>query len=77
MGQGIQTHDEYLAYLRRKGARVARVTRDFVAESEQEISLKAGEYVEVLNDSLNWNQLRNRKGVEGYAPFTVLDYDVL
>lgn len=77
MGQGIQAHDEYLAYLRRKGARVARVTRDFVAESEQEISLKAGEYVEVLNDSLNWNQLRNRRGVEGYAPFTILDYDVL
>lgn len=77
MEQGIQSHDEYLAYLRRKGARVARVTRDFVAESEQEISLKAGEYVEVLNDSLNWNQLRNRRGVEGYAPFTILDYDVL
>ncbi|KAM3188535.1 hypothetical protein ACTXT7_000089 [Hymenolepis weldensis] len=77
MGQGIQGHDEYLAYLRRKGARVARVTRDFVAESEKEISLKAGEYVEVLNDSLNWNKLRNRRGVEGYAPFTILDYNVV
>lgn len=50
--------------------------RDFVAESDQEISLKAGEYVEVLNDSLNWKHLRNRKGLEGYAPYTILDYAV-
>ena len=50
--------------------------RDFLAESDQEISLKAGEYVEVLNDSLKWNHLRNRRGVEGYAPYTILDYNV-
>ncbi|KAM7533010.1 hypothetical protein Aperf_G00000127608 [Anoplocephala perfoliata] len=72
----MQSRAEYLNYLRSKGAKVARVTRDFLAESDQEISLKAGEYVEVLNDSRNWNHLRNRKGVEGYAPFTILDYNV-
>ncbi|VDM16882.1 unnamed protein product, partial [Hydatigera taeniaeformis] len=67
---------EYLHYLRNKGAKVARVMRDFLAEREQEISLKAGEYVEVLDDSLNWKHLRNRKGSEGYAPYTILDYNV-
>ncbi|VDK33353.1 unnamed protein product [Taenia asiatica] len=75
-GSEVRSHAEYLQYLRSKGAKVARVMRDFVAESDQEISLKAGEYVEVLNDSLNWKHLRNRKGLEGYAPYTILDYNV-
>ncbi len=51
--------------------------RDFLAEGEQEISLKAGEYVEVVDSSLNWNRLRNRKGADGYAPYTILDYNVV
>ncbi|KAL5108460.1 Epidermal growth factor receptor kinase substrate 8-like protein 2 [Taenia crassiceps] len=75
-GREVRSHAEYLQYLRSRGAKVARVMRDFVAESEQEISLKAGEYVEVLNDSLNWKRLRNRNGLEGYAPYTILDYKV-
>ncbi|CDI97231.1 epidermal growth factor receptor kinase [Echinococcus multilocularis] len=75
-GPEVRSHVEYLQYLRSKKAKIARVMRDFLAESDQEISLKAGEYVEVLNDSLNWKHLRNRRGSEGYAPYTILDYNV-
>ncbi|VDD75359.1 unnamed protein product [Mesocestoides corti] len=71
----VKSHMEFLQYLRKKSAKVAQVKRDFVAESDQEISLKLGEYVEVLDDSLKWNRVRNRRGNEGYAPYTILEYN--
>nr|VZI43688.1 unnamed protein product [Spirometra erinaceieuropaei] len=67
---------EYYQFLVQRRAQFAKVKRDFVAENTQELSLKAGEYVEVLDSSRNWNRLRNRKGMEGYSPYTVLDFNV-
>ncbi|BHF73294.1 actin polymerization-dependent cell motility [Sparganum proliferum] len=67
---------EYYQFLVQRRAHFAKVKRDFVAENTQELSLKAGEYVEVLDSSRNWNRLRNRKGMEGYSPYTVLDFNV-
>ncbi|VDM01884.1 unnamed protein product [Schistocephalus solidus] len=70
------TNAEYYQYLLQRRAHFAKVKRDFLAENSQELSLKAGEYVEILDSSRNWNHLRNRKGMEGYAPYTLLDTNV-
>jgi hypothetical protein len=45
---------------------------DRKANNEKELTLHAGELVEVLDDSRNWWRLRNIFGDVGHAPNTIL-----
>lgn len=52
--------------------KICEVTADRVGKNEKELTLIAGELVEVLDDRKNWWKARNSSGDEGYVPCTIL-----
>ena len=48
------------------------MSHDRQANNEKELTVKAGELVEVLDDKRNWWKLRNFYGSVGHAPVTIL-----
>lgn len=55
-----------------RGAKVYEVVHDRQANNEKELTIKAGELLEVLDDKRNWWKLRNFYGNIGHAPVTIL-----
>ncbi|VEL27124.1 unnamed protein product [Protopolystoma xenopodis] len=37
------------------------------------MSVANGEYLELLDDSRNWHEVRNSQGKAGYCPYTILN----
>jgi hypothetical protein len=52
--------------------RVFEVTHDRQANNDKELTVKAGELLEVLDDKRNWWRLRSFYGHVGHAPVTIL-----
>ena len=48
------------------------MTHDRQANNDKELTIKAGELLEVLDDKRNWWRLRNFHGSVGHAPVTIL-----
>lgn len=48
------------------------VVHDRMANNDKELTVKAGEILEVLDDKRNWWKLRNFYGSIGHAPVTIL-----
>lgn len=48
------------------------MTHDRQANNDKELTIKAGELLEVLDDKRNWWKLRNFHGQVGHAPVTIL-----
>jgi epidermal growth factor receptor kinase substrate 8 len=55
-----------------RGAKVYEVTHDRQANNDKELTVKATELVEVLDNKRNWWRLRNFYGDVGHAPVTIL-----
>jgi hypothetical protein len=56
----------------RRGARVARVTYPRTASNDKELSVRRGEFIEVLDDSRKWWKARNSRGHVGHVPHTIV-----
>lgn len=52
---------------------MARVMYDHSASSIDELSVKHGERVSVLDDTRNWWRIKNKMGAEGFVPRTILE----
>ncbi|XP_029006013.3 epidermal growth factor receptor kinase substrate 8-like protein 3 isoform X2 [Betta splendens] len=50
-----------------------RVTKDFISRNHRELTIRAGEIVELLDKSKQWWKVRNRSGDEGFVPNNVLE----
>ena len=48
------------------------MTHDRQGNNDKELTIKAGELLEVLDDKRNWWRLRNFYGNIGHAPVTIL-----
>uniref|UniRef100_A0A5S6R377 SH3 domain-containing protein n=1 Tax=Trichuris muris TaxID=70415 RepID=A0A5S6R377_TRIMR len=58
--------------LRYKGAKAAQVTYERPGQNAKELSVRKGEFLEVLDDRKNWWQCRDAFGNEGFVPHTIL-----
>jgi SH3-like domain-containing protein len=52
--------------------RVCEVTNDRNGKNDKELSVRAGEFVEVLDDRRNWWRVRNISGAIGHVPNTLM-----
>lgn len=52
--------------------RICEVTNDRNGKNDKELSVRAGEFVEVLDDRRNWWRVRNTSGLIGHVPNTLL-----
>ena len=52
---------------------MAKVLYDHSASSLDELSVKSGERVEILDDTRNWWRVKNKMGGEGFVPKTWLE----
>ena len=48
------------------------MTNDRTGRNEKELSVRAGEYLEILDDRRNWWRVRNMGGLVGHVPNTLL-----
>jgi hypothetical protein len=53
-------------------SRIYEVITDREGNNDKELSVQAGELVEILDDRRNWWRLRNFYGNIGHAPHTIL-----
>lgn len=58
--------------LKSRNVRIAEVTHSRTAESDRELPVVKGEYLEVLDDSRNWWKARNNRGLIGYVPHSIM-----
>lgn len=50
-----------------------RATYDFVARNSKELTIMAGEILDVLDNKRKWWEVRNSSGQTGYVPSTILE----
>jgi hypothetical protein len=71
----IRNYDEMKKWavdLEYRGAKCFEVVYDRQANNEKELTVKAGELLEVLDDKRNWWKLRSFYGNIGHVPVTIL-----
>ncbi|XP_055851607.1 epidermal growth factor receptor kinase substrate 8 [Episyrphus balteatus] len=59
--------------LKSRNVRIAEVTHPREADTDKELTVAKGEYLEVIDDSKNWWKTRNHRGLVGYVPNTILN----
>lgn len=67
--------DEQRAFLKElqgRRALVCEVMHERESKNSKELSVKKGEYLEVLDRNRNWWKLKNISGQTGHAPYTIL-----
>ncbi|XP_076450323.1 epidermal growth factor receptor kinase substrate 8-like [Babylonia areolata] len=62
----------YLEELLRTKAKVYEVISDRQGKNEKELTVKKGDFLQVLDNSRNWWKVRNYKGQTGFCPYTIL-----
>ncbi|XP_071956424.1 epidermal growth factor receptor kinase substrate 8-like isoform X2 [Antedon mediterranea] len=53
--------------------RLGKATFDFVARNNKELTIMAGEILEILDDRRKWWEVRNSSGQQGFVPSTILE----
>ncbi|XP_033117502.1 epidermal growth factor receptor kinase substrate 8-like protein 2 isoform X2 [Anneissia japonica] len=53
--------------------RISKATFDFVARNNKELTIMAGEILEILDDRRKWWEVRNSSGQQGFVPSTILE----
>lgn len=62
----------WVTKLENKRALIALVKFDRAAGNDKELTVRKGEYLEILNDSRKWWKARNSNSQVGYVPHTIL-----
>lgn len=62
----------WLTKLENKHALIAIVNFDRAAGNDRELTVRKGEYLEILNDTRKWWRARNSSSQVGYVPHTIL-----
>ena len=55
------------------GVKMGRVLFDYKASALEELTIRRGEKVEIMEDSQNWWNVKNRLGGMGYVPSNMLE----
>jgi len=63
----------FLDELRARRSKAVQVTYDRVGQNPKELTVKKGEYLEVVNDTKKWWECKNVFGRVGYVPNTIVN----
>ncbi|OQV23697.1 Epidermal growth factor receptor kinase substrate 8-like protein 2 [Hypsibius exemplaris] len=68
----------FAARLESQNAKIVQVIYARTGKNDKELTVQKGEILEILNSSRKWWQARNRAGLQGYVPCTiVVDYQLV